>query len=70
MNSTFKPNENAQPVIGSANHLNPWRKKIELIFPAPLEVLFFRFIQHHPYEVTCLDIILLENKNPEVARVQ
>jgi dinuclear metal center YbgI/SA1388 family protein len=65
---TFKPNENAHPVIGNANKLESVEeKRIEIIFPMPLEgAILSALHSSHPYEVPAYDIIMLENKNPEV----
>ncbi len=65
---TFKPNDKAQPAIGNANQLESVEeKRIEVIFPAPLEgAVLSALFSSHPYEVPAYDIILLENKYPEV----
>ncbi|HSZ25354.1 MAG TPA: Nif3-like dinuclear metal center hexameric protein [Cytophagaceae bacterium] len=65
---TFRPNEKATPTIGNANELETVEeKRIEVIFPTPLESsIICTLRQKHPYEEPAFDIILLENKNPEI----
>ncbi len=65
---TFKPNENANPAIGSSNKKElVAEKRIEVIFPSPLEgAIISALYGSHPYEEPAYDILQLENKNPEV----
>ncbi len=65
---TFKPNNQANPVIGSANQLEKVAEnRIEIIYPKHLEGrVVAALLAAHPYEVPAYDLIPLENKNMEV----
>lgn len=65
---TFKPNEKANPAIGSAGKReNVAETRIEVIFPTHLEAAVLSgLFNSHPYEEPAYDVILLENKNAEV----
>jgi dinuclear metal center YbgI/SA1388 family protein len=65
---TFKPNEKANPTIGTENKKEVVEeKRIEVIFPSPLEgAVVSALFNIHPYEEPAYDIILLENKTQEI----
>jgi dinuclear metal center YbgI/SA1388 family protein len=65
---TFKPNEKANPAIGSSTKKETVEeKRIEVIFPFHLEsAVVSALYQNHPYEEPAFDLLLLENKNQEV----
>ncbi len=65
---SFKPNEKAKPVVGSQGKLETVNeKRIEVIFPIHLEVAILNALfSNHPYEVPAYDLLLLENKNPQI----
>ena len=65
---TFKPNEKANPAIGSKGIRETTKEtRIEVIFPLPFEgSVVSALYQNHPYEEPAYDLILLENKNSEV----
>jgi dinuclear metal center YbgI/SA1388 family protein len=64
---SFRPNENAEPAIGSANKLEFVKEnRAEVIFPAYLEnKILSALVKAHPYEEPAFDINLLENSNKE-----
>lgn len=65
---TFRPNQNAQPYIGTINtdeEVN--ENRIEVIFPTHLEKTVLRALrQAHPYEEIAYYLTLLQNKHQEV----
>ncbi|HWZ21558.1 MAG TPA: Nif3-like dinuclear metal center hexameric protein, partial [Cytophagaceae bacterium] len=65
---TFKPNEKANPAIGSSNKKETVEeKRIEVVFPFYLEsAVVSALYQNHPYEEPAFDLFLLENKDQEV----
>jgi dinuclear metal center YbgI/SA1388 family protein len=65
---SFRPNEKAEPAIGSANKLEFVKEnRAEVIFPAYLENrILSALIKAHPYEEPAFDINMLENSNKEV----
>lgn len=65
---TFKPNEKANPAIGSANKKETVEEiRIEVVFPFYLEsAIVSALYKNHPYEEPAFDLLLLENKNKEV----
>ncbi|HVD99450.1 MAG TPA: Nif3-like dinuclear metal center hexameric protein [Cytophagaceae bacterium] len=65
---TFKPNEKANPAIGtSGKQETVEEKKIEVIFPSYLEGSVVNALyNNHPYEEPAYDLLLLENKFAEV----
>jgi len=65
---TFKPNEKANPVIGTNNQQEYVKEnKVEVIFPAHLEGRIVGALQKaHPYEEVAYYLQSLKNKNQEV----
>jgi dinuclear metal center YbgI/SA1388 family protein len=65
---SFKPNELANPTIGSANKTEfVEENRVEVIFPLYLEnKVLSALIKAHPYEEPAFDINLLENSNKEI----
>lgn len=65
---SFKPNEKANPTIGTANQAEQVEEnRIEIIYPNHLERQVIRALHaHHPYEVPAYDLIALQNRNTEV----
>ena len=65
---SFKPNEQANPAIGSAHTLEKVEEnRIEIIYPKYLEKrVVDALLAAHPYEVPAYDLFSLENKNMEV----
>lgn len=65
---TFKPNEKANPAIGSSGKAETvLETKVEVIFPFPLEdQILSALFSNHPYEEPAYDLLILENKNPDI----
>jgi dinuclear metal center YbgI/SA1388 family protein len=65
---SFKPNEAADPAIGSANKLEFVKEnRVEVIFPGYLESkVISALIKAHPYEEPAFDVNLLDNNNKEI----
>jgi dinuclear metal center YbgI/SA1388 family protein len=65
---SFKPNEAANPTIGSANKTEFVKEnRVEVIFPGYLESrVLSALIKAHPYEEPAFDVNLLENNNKEI----
>jgi dinuclear metal center YbgI/SA1388 family protein len=65
---SFKPNEAAKPLIGTANTLEVVdENRIEILYPNYLETQIVAALhKHHPYEVPAFDLIPLNNKQSHV----
>ncbi|MFL5729624.1 MAG: Nif3-like dinuclear metal center hexameric protein [Cytophagaceae bacterium] len=65
---SFKPDEKANPAIGSANKKEFVREnRVEVIFPAFLEnKVLAALLKSHPYEEPAFDVNLLENSHKGV----
>ena len=64
----FRPNESADPYIGSANELEKVEEdRVEVIFPLPIQKKVISALKKaHPYEEVAYYLHVLENENPEV----
>jgi dinuclear metal center YbgI/SA1388 family protein len=65
---SFKPNEAADPAIGSANKVEFVKEnRVEVIFPGYLEKkVLSALIKSHPYEEPAFDVNQLENNNKDI----
>lgn len=65
---SFKPNDQANPSIGTANTAETvTENRLEIIYPNHIESLIVSALHaHHPYEVPAYDLIAVGNKNPHV----
>jgi dinuclear metal center YbgI/SA1388 family protein len=66
---TFKPDEEANPTIGSAGGPREWvdEVKIEVLVPKHRERQVLKaLLAHHPYEEVAYELIALQNANQEI----
>ncbi len=65
---TFKATEGTNPFVGEIDKRHEEAEvKVEVIFPAWLEISIIRALkQNHPYEEVAFDIVSLENQHQEI----
>ena len=65
---TFRGNKNTNPFVGKKGEIHQEKEiKVEAIFPSHLQgKILSAMYKEHPYEEVAYDIILLQNKYPEI----